>query len=124
MNDTRFEYENRPEPPVIFEPVGSDPVTTYTIDWENRPDHPPQAIKKLHTAQVKLAVAGNDLREDFTEEYDRALEAIANLLSAVTSYYVDDPGSEEWYNLHMGNLDELPGLTREVTYPDRDGETE
>jgi len=108
MTATRFEYENRPEPAVKFEPVGSDPVTTYTIDWDERPDHPPQAIKMLHTAQVKLAVAGNDLRDGCGEEHDDAMEALADLLSAVTSYYVD----------------ELPGVTRDVTYPDRDGGAE
>lgn len=113
-NISTVEYHNIPKPGVAIEPVGTEPRITYHVDWEDRPDVDVRAIHKLHDAQVAMAIAGAGLSDQFGPLCDEAQTAINELVAAITDHYIDDRQSHDWYNLYMGNLDEIPGVEKTV----------
>lgn len=121
MKETRFQRHGEPEPEIEIMPVGPEPRMTYHVDrGVDRPVEP-ETFDAVGTAQVKLAVAGNDLDGELGELADEAMTAINDLVAAMTDEYVDDRESHDWYDLYMGDLSVLPGVEKEVDYP---GESE
>lgn len=118
MKETQFKRHGEPEPDIKIIPVGPEPRMTYHVDRGVDRPVSPETIDSIGTAQVKLAVALNELDGDLEEMADDALTAVNDLVAAITDEYVDDRESHDWYDLYMGDLSVLPGVEKEVDYPE------
>jgi hypothetical protein len=115
MSDiSSVEYVNIPDDMPRLIPVGgNNPKTVYEVDYQNQPDVNVHALHTLGTAQVKLAVASSDFEGEREEDLQEALDIINDVIADVADDYADRD-SHKWYDLYMGNLDELPGVDKRV----------
>lgn len=117
MSDlTTIEMYNTPNAGVSIEQVGSDPHTTYRVDWEQMKHPTPAMFNDVGTLEVKAAVlSGNIKNEKVDKAAIEALEAIQELRD--TMIEERDLTEEQAEQVTLGNLEALPEVTdKEVTH--------
>lgn len=109
-----FEDENKPEPEMTVREV-SRPETTFTVDWDEREKPTPRDFNRVGSLEVKLVTMVNSLPEELHEQLDAAQKEIVELRNQM----LDARGIEDEQTrrqIHMGNLEALPEVSKDVEY--------